>query len=68
MSKAILFLHSLEDVQKAVQSLGYPVELVSHDCRAGTCSVRVNMDEELESAFRAVRLNSSTHELAVVHH
>lgn len=66
MSKAILFLHTLEDVQKAVHSLGYPVELVPHDCRYAVSPVRVSMDEELEAAFQRVRQTSSTEELAVI--
>ncbi len=68
MSKAVLFLHTLEDVRKAAQALGYPVDLVAHRGTGGDTTLRVSVDDELESAFRQVRSRSSTQELAVVRH
>lgn len=66
MSKAILFLHTFEDVKNAAHSLGFPIDLVAHDCRVEVAPVRVNLDDELESAFQQVRNSSSSHELAVI--
>lgn len=68
MSKAVLFLHTLEDVRKAARTLGYPVDLVAHRGTGGDSIMRVAVDGELEQAFRQVRSRSSTQELAVVRH
>jgi hypothetical protein len=66
MSKAVLFLHTLEDVRKAARSLGYPVELVAHRGTGREASMQVIVDDQLEAAFRLVRSCSSTQELAVI--
>lgn len=68
MSKAVLFLHTLDDVRRAASALGYPVDLVAHRGTGGDSTRRVAVATELEDAFRQVRSRSSTQELAVVRH
>ncbi|HFD79569.1 MAG TPA: hypothetical protein ENK05_04115 [Gammaproteobacteria bacterium] len=60
MSRAILFLHTLEDARYAASVLGLPLELIPDAGIHGDDKIRVTEVDELESAYRKLRdLNAS---------
>lgn len=52
MSKAFLFLHTLEDAEYAVRALGLPIELVPQVPIKAEVRIQVRCREELENALR----------------
>ena len=66
MSKAFLFLHTLEDARYAVSTLGFPIELVPESPIKTDERICVNTAEELEPAYRRLCQNNSTHEFTAL--
>lgn len=67
MSKAFLFLHTLEDAKYAVRTLGLPVELVPQvPIRTNQPMIRVDCSEELENAYLRLCENNSTGEFTAI--
>ena len=52
MCKALLFLHSLDDVRYAGKRLGFPLELVPTASMNTERRIRVSGPDDLESAYR----------------
>jgi hypothetical protein len=66
MSKAFVFLHTLEDAEYAVRLLGFPVELVPQTPIKTEERIRVIRREELEEAYRRLCRNNSTGEFTAL--
>ena len=66
MSKAFLFLHTLEDAQYAVRALGLPIELIPQVPISTTEPIRVNRSEDLERAYHRLCENNSTGEFTAI--
>ena len=66
MSKAFLFLHTLEDAQYAVRALGLPVELVPQVPINISEPIRVDRSEDLERAYHLLCENNSTGEFTAI--
>lgn len=66
MSKAFLFLNTLEDAEYAVQILGFPIELVPQaPIRSGE-RIRVHRAEELQNAYDRLCRNNVTGEFTAL--
>jgi len=66
MSKAFLFLHTLEDAEYAVRALGLPIELVPEAPIKMEERIQVTRREELENAYRRLCSNNSTGEFTAL--
>lgn len=66
MSKAFLFLHTLEDAVYAVNVLGLPVELVPEAPINADERIEVNKREDLEQAYQKLCMNNSTGEFTAL--
>jgi|GEM_PF-6500720 len=66
MSKAYLFLHSLEDAEYAVRALGLPIELVPQTPIKVEERIQVTHRDELENAYRRLCSNNSSGEFTAL--
>ncbi len=66
MSKAFLFLHTLEDAEYAVRSLGLPIELVPQAPINAQERIQVTCREELQNAYRRLCSNNCTGEFTAL--
>ena len=66
MSKAFLFLHTLEDAEYAVRTLGLPLELVPQMPIHAEERIRITHREELETAYRRLCENNSSREFTAL--
>ncbi len=66
MSKAFLFLHTLEDAEYAVRALGLPIELVPQAPIKVEERIQVTRREELENAYRRLCSNNGTGEFTAL--
>jgi hypothetical protein len=66
MSKAFLFLHTFEDAEYAMRSLGLPIELVPQSPIKANERIQVTRQEELETAYRRLCRNNSTGEFTAM--
>jgi hypothetical protein len=67
MSKAILFLQSLEDLSYAMQVLGLPLELVPQSPRSsGHRKIQIDDPQDLESAYRELCTINTTAEFTAL--
>jgi hypothetical protein len=66
MSKAFLFLNTLEDAEYAVRILGFPIELVPQAPIRTDERIRVHRAEELENAYDRLCRNNVTAEFTAL--
>lgn len=66
MTKAFLFLHTLEDAEYAVRVLGFPVELVPQSPIKVEERIQVTCRDELENAYRRLCTNNCTGEFTAL--
>jgi len=66
MSKAFLFLRTLEDAEYAVRALGLPIELVPQAPIKVDERIQVTLQEDLENAYRRLCDNNSTTEFTAL--
>ena len=66
MPKAFLFLHSLEDAEFAVRSLGLPLELVPRDPIHAEQKIQVTHLDHLEKAYRQLCDNNTSREFTAL--
>ena len=60
MSKAFLFLHTLEDAEYAVRTLGLPLELIPQSPIHAEQKIWVTRREQLENAYRKLCNNNGS--------
>jgi len=66
MSKAFLFLHTLEDAKYAMHSLGLPIELVPQAPIQTGERIQVTRKDEIETAYRKLCRNNGTREFTAM--
>jgi len=66
MSRAICFLHSLDDVRYAVRALGLPLELIPNSSLHGNEKVRLTQAGDLENAYRQLCSISTSDEFTAL--
>ena len=66
MSKAFVFLQSLEDAEYAVRALGLPLQLVPQAPIHAERRIWVTRKEQLENAYRQLCDNNSSREFTAL--